>query len=254
MLDATTVPQRRLSPLEVRFRDTFTPPPLYLWQLLQKQWVTGEAKLRVLSELSARDRVAVDVGSGKGVHAYYLSWCSAHVHAFEPNPRLFKILARALPANVTAHELALGEHAQVQGELIVPMHGSVFSNPGGSLNPRKKAKRHSTVDVDCRSLDSFGLKDVGLIRIDVGGCERAVLMGAQDTLARCRPALIVEMKESAVSEPIENTLAFILAMGMEGAFLRGDDLHPLPAFDAEVDHRRRLRQPGCVTTFIFRPV
>lgn len=254
MLDAAFVPQRRLSPLEAQFKESFTPPPLYMWRLLQKRWHTGEPELRMLAGLAARDRIAIDVGAGKGVHTHYLSWCCAHVHAFEPNPGIHRILGRALPPNASAYAVALGDSGTISGELIVPMHGSVFSNGGASLNPRKKAKRHSTLAVACRTLDSFGFRDVGLVRIDVEGCERAVLAGACATIARERPVLVAELKENRTGEPIEASLAAFAGFGMEGAFLRDGTLRPLAEFDPDADHRRRLRQPGCVTTFVFRPV
>lgn len=253
MLDAAFIPQRRLSPLEGHFGDSFAPPPLYMWRLLQKQWHTGEPELRMLADLAARDRAAIDIGAGKGVHTHYLGWCCAHVHAFEPNPRIHKLLDRSLPPNATAYPIALGDHEMVRGELIVPMHGSVFSNVGASLNPRKKVKRHATLEVSCRTLDSFSFHDVGLIRIDVEGCERAVLAGARETIARERPVLVVELKESRTGEPIETSLAAVARFGMDGYFLRDGALHPLGGFDPAADHRRKLRQPGCVTTFVFKP-
>lgn len=253
MLDAAFVPQRRLSPLEAQFKESFTPPPLYMWRLLQKRWHTGEPELRMLAGLAARDRVAIDIGAGKGVHTHYLGWCSAHVHAFEPNPAIHKILKRSLPPNASAYPIALGDLGAVSGELIVPMHGSVFSNVGASLNPRKKVKRHTTLEVSCRTLDSFGFSEVGLIRIDVEGCERAVLAGARDTIARERPILVVELKESRTGEPIEFSLGIFMRLGMDGFFLRDGELAPLSAFDPAGDHRQKLRQPDCVTTFVFKP-
>ena len=253
MLDAALFPQRRLSPLEAQFKESFTPPPLYMWRLLQRRWHTGEPELRMLAGLATRDRVAIDIGAGKGVHTHYLGWCSAHVHAFEPNPAIHKILERSLPPNASAYPIALGDHGDVSGELIVPMHGSVFSNVGASLNPRKKVKRHATLLVPCRTLDSFDFRDVGLIRIDVEGGERAVLAGACQTIARERPVLVVELKESRTGEPIEASLGVVRRFGMEGFFLREGELTPLSSFDPVADHRRKLRQPGCVTTFVFKP-
>lgn len=253
MLDAAYVPQRRLSPLEAQFKEGFTPPPLYMWRLLQKRWHTGEPELRMLADLSARNRVAIDIGAGKGVHTHYLGWCSAHVHAFEPNPAIHKILKRSLPPNASAYPIALGDHGAASGELIVPMHGSVFSNVSASLNPRKKAKRHATLEVTCRTLDSFDFRDVGLIRIDVEGCERAVLAGAGKTIARERPVLVLELKENRTREPIEASLAALARLGLQGSFLRDGALYPLAVFDPVADHRRKLRQPGCVTTFVFKP-
>jgi hypothetical protein len=44
------------------------------------------------------------------------------------------------------------------------------------------------------TLDSFKLEGVSLIKIDVEGHEDEVLSGATDTIANCRPVLVVEIE------------------------------------------------------------
>lgn len=229
------------------------PARLYLWRLLLKHWRKGEAELRFLSRLVPRGRAAVDVGANKGVYTHFLSRLCPRVHAFEPNPKMFALLCRTLPANARAYQIALSDGAAASGELIVPIYGTVFSNVGASLNPRKKAGRHGTVEVACRTLDSFGFTDVGFIKIDVEGFEAAVLSGARETIARERPVILVEMEEGHTGRPIEESHAFMAQFDMDGYFLRDGCLLPLADFDPENDHRRKVRQPGYVNNFIFKP-
>ena len=42
------------------------------------------------------------------------------------------------------------------------------------------------------TIDSLGLDRVGLIKIDVEGAEHDVIRGAAQTIARCRPVVVVE--------------------------------------------------------------
>ena len=48
------------------------------------------------------------------------------------------------------------------------------------------------IKVDCRTIDSFNFSNVGLIKIDVEGAEKEVLMGARNTIIDNRPNLIIE--------------------------------------------------------------
>jgi hypothetical protein len=45
------------------------------------------------------------------------------------------------------------------------------------------------------TLDSFGILDVTLMKIDVEGSELDVIAGARSTLAHCRPTLWIEIHE-----------------------------------------------------------
>ncbi len=44
------------------------------------------------------------------------------------------------------------------------------------------------------TLDSFELKDVDFIKIDTEGYELYVVKGAEETIKRCKPTMIVEQK------------------------------------------------------------
>ena len=76
--------------------------------------------------------------------------------------------------------------------------------PYGLSDKEHKAKQdfNSTVlrneegDVDCRTLDSFGLTNVDFVKIDVDGFELALLEGASKTLTDNNPVINIEMKRN----------------------------------------------------------
>lgn len=238
---------------EERFKYGVIPARLYLWRLLRKHWRKGEPELRLLPELVPKGRAAIDVGANKGVYTHYLSRLVPHVHAFEPNPKMHALLTRTLPSNATAYTCALSDQNDATAELIVPVYGGVFSNVGASLNPRMKGRQHGIVTVETRTLDSFAFRNIGFLKIDVEGFEKTVLRGAEELIARERPVIQVEIEEGHTGEPIEASHAFMAQFDMEGFFVRAGKLLPLSAFDADRDHRRRVRQPGYVNNFIFKP-
>jgi FkbM family methyltransferase len=238
---------------EERFKYGVLPARLYLWRLLRKHWRKGERELRLLPEFVPPGRAAIDVGANKGVYTHYLSRIVTHVHAFEPNPKMYHLLCRTLPGNATAYTCALSDRDDETAEMIVPIYGGHFSNATASLNVRKKDRQHGVFSVQTRTLDSFGFTNIGFVKIDVEGFEKAVLAGAVDLIARERPVIQVEMEEEHTGEPIETSLAFMEQFDMDGYFVREGRLVPLSAFVADRDHRRRVSKAAYVNNFIFRP-
>ena len=50
-------------------------------------------------------------------------------------------------------------------------------------------------EIDCRTLDSFGLTNVDFVKIDVDGFEIPLLNGAKQTLIKNNPVINIEMKK-----------------------------------------------------------
>ena len=53
-------------------------------------------------------------------------------------------------------------------------------------------------DIPVVTLDSMNLSGVSFIKIDAEGWECDVLDGARETIARCRPTMLIEVNESAL--------------------------------------------------------
>jgi FkbM family methyltransferase len=247
--------------LAERLKFTLIPPRLYMWRLIRKHLRKGEPELRILPQIVPPGRNAIDVGANKGVYSHLLARLCPQVEAFEPSPKIYRILTRALPANVTPHQVALSDRAGT-AELIVPKHSSGYSNQTASLNPRKRDASAGIVAVTQRTLDSYGFTNVGFIKIDVEGFEEAVLAGAVDTIARERPVLQIELEEQHTGKAIEDLIAGVCALRMEAFFLRDGVLNPISAFDPatnraafrESSSERRRLGLRYINNFIFKPL
>lgn len=131
-----------------------------------------------------RRRVAVDVGAHVGLWSYWMIRDFGEVHAFEPLEAHRVCWKRNMNAGLTSylHPVALGD-CEGRCDLI--------AEPGSSGGAH--IYYHGDVGrTEQRTLDSFELRDVDLIKIDVEGFASAVIDGARDTLLRCRPIVIVE--------------------------------------------------------------
>lgn len=231
---------------------TCIPPRYYARYLVKKNLRKGESELHILNDIVPRGRVAIDVGANKGVYTWLLADLASQVHAFEPNPKAYQWLDRSLPKNVSTYPLALSD-TEGQSTLFLPQRGRGYSNQMGSLNSIKAEFPHAAVPVEIRTLDSFAFENVGFIKIDVEGFEAEVLKGAEETLKRCKPALLVELEERHTRRPIESSITEIVSRGYDAHFMRGDVLTPLSDFDPDSDHRAAVGKPSYIFNFIFLP-
>jgi len=234
------------------FKYTVVPPRLNMWRLIRKHLRKGEAELRFLPDIVPRDRTAIDVGANKGVYTHLLARVAQSVEAFEPNPKMYRMLTRYLPRNVVAHQVALSDTVGA-ADLIVPLHSSGYSNQTASLNPRKRNESSGVVRVAQRTLDSYGFNNVGFIKIDVEGFEAAVLAGARETIRRERPIMQIELEEQHTGKTIEECLAMVQDLGMDAFFLRDGALRPISDFDPVQNRAAFPTRDGYINNFIFKP-
>lgn len=240
------------SSLGERLRGALVPPRLYYWVRAQRELRRGEPELRLLPTLLDPSRNSVDAGANKGVYTYWMQRYSRHVYAYEPNPKIFRILSAGAGGNVTVSPVALSDTTG-RSVLRVPRTPSGYSNQGASLNYEKVGPAYGEVAVETRRLDDEGLADVGFIKIDVEGHELAVLDGGRALIRRDRPTLLVEIEEAHTKQPIERSLARVVELGYEGFALIRGDLTSLDRFDPEAHHRAARDAADYIFNFVFLP-
>lgn len=139
----------------------------------------------------------VDVGASTGNFALLpVVHPEMTVHAFEPNPVAFRALRSNVAINdlgsqVHLYQTALSDH-NGRGTLKVPipaLHAAVACLGNG--NPRDRGFDWNEIEVDVARLDDYDLNP-DFIKIDVEGAELWVLLGAEDTIKRCHPGILVE--------------------------------------------------------------
>lgn len=134
--------------------------------------------------------VVIDVGACLGDYTATFSEFvgpTGQVHAFEPNPPVFACLKHNMQSylNVTIYPVALGER-QRMSSIIPDEHniGASYLAGMGSISVFK--------------LDGYDFPTIDFIKIDAEGYEPLVLEGAQETLLRLKPVLLVEIDQRAL--------------------------------------------------------
>ncbi len=172
--------------------------------------------------------VAVDVGANLGFHTLGLArrvGASGRVHALEPDPENFRLLARTVReadlSQVRLHRQAAGERAGEQ-----QLYLSAVNRGDHRLTPGAEPRR--AVPVPTVVLDTLLADEprVDFVKIDVQGAEASVLRGLVRTLARQPPpGVLCELApwliRDAGAEP-EDCMALLRAAGLAPHRLRRD--------------------------------
>ncbi len=156
--------------------------------------------------------LVVDCGANIGVHTiswarHLLNWGT--VIAIEPQEILYYALAGNIVLNNCFNASAV--HAAVGAEmglLHIPVPNYTEMGSFGSLELRKTAENEDIGQpisyekdlayVRMMTVDSMGLSRLDVLKIDVEGMEMEVLQGAQETIGRLKPIIMVEFLKSDV--------------------------------------------------------
>lgn len=131
----------------------------------------------------------LQAGGCLGVFPQRLAESFARVVTCEPDPDNFAAMATNVKAtNVERHQVALGDHRETVGL-------SKFRRDGKSHHHAGIVHVSGPGDVPMIRIDDLGLT-VDAIMLDVEGYELPALKGAQQTIARSRPVLALEVNKN----------------------------------------------------------
>lgn len=143
-------------------------------------------------ELTKNFRTAVDGGAHVGTWSIPMAERFRSVVAFEPSRDTFEALRANLERqgsrNVTAINAALGRQ---RGKVRMTLDGFPRAIALENLGARFVAKGG---DIDAGPLDELDLRDLDFLKLDVEGSEPDAIVGATETLKRCKPTILFEDK------------------------------------------------------------
>jgi FkbM family methyltransferase len=228
-----------------------------VWQLIQiaRRNRYYEEEFWLLPRLCDRNAGSIDVGGNAGVYAYYLSWLTARVHVFEPNPICLAELAKIRRRNMIIHELALSD---TRGQAVMrfdPQNTGIGTiEPANSLSKNPGIRQIVERSVEVSPLDDLGLSNIAFMKIDVEGHEAAVLRGAQQFLQAESPVLLIEIERRHHSTSFEQIEDFLRKFGYTCWRLHTGTL--MPVRRQEIDALQAMRpenNPAYTNNFIFVP-
>lgn len=181
------------------------------WDLLHGADVEGAELRWAVAHVRPGDTV-VDAGANIGLFTVPLARAvgpTGRVIAIEPSAssaeRLRRNVALNRLTNVQIEAAAVGDTSE-RVEFFVAAD-SAYSG----LQPDERSPATATTTVQMVTVDavweSAGRPCVTLLKLDVEGAEARALAGAEELLAACRPAVLLEARDDAAFAPLAEWLA-----------------------------------------------
>lgn len=167
------------------------------FDVIQHQHGKGEffeiEELRTLRGLLGAGKTIVEVGANVGNHlVFYAHHMDAkRIFPFEPNPDAVKLLERNIAANglesiVDGRGIGIGAGASYgKHAVVLPLD----NNLGAARLSQAESGTLEVFPLD----EKLGDDEIDFIKIDVEGMEFEVLEGAERTIERNRPMLMIEV-------------------------------------------------------------
>ncbi len=181
-----------------------------------------EPELACVASWAPRGGTSVDVGAWYGPWTARLLKLADRVVTIEANPAMARMLRAGLPAAEIVEAAASDQPGTAT--LWLPGGGRGAEGLASLEHPTEQS-----VTVRRLTIDSLGLTDVRLIKVDVEGHEAAALRGAEQTIRRDAPLLMVELETR--HQRIDEVTGMLAGWGYEGSVLAGRDWVPLSGFD-----------------------
>ena len=157
-----------------------------------------ELELFNLKKIIKKKGLAIDVGSNHGLYSYALSKINtiSKVYSFEPLPNISKIKYK-LFKKIKFHNLALSNKKGfeiLKTPIVKNFEYNGLSRIISKNNHfKEKFKKYKLRKIRIKKLDSFNLKNVTFIKIDVEGHELNVLKGAKRFFSQNKPICLIEI-------------------------------------------------------------
>lgn len=151
----------------------------WCWKVIHQELPDLDA---AIAYAKGRD-AAVQAGGNVGVWAAHLAKKFAIVDTVEPVAANYECLVRNVPANVRHGMAVFGDRpGRIAMETVGGNAGAHYIAPGAAGS------------IPVLTIDGLGLDACDLICLDVEGYEPQALWGAEQTIRRFKPAILIEEK------------------------------------------------------------
>ena len=236
----------------------------YAFRALRYRFIVDPDEIKYVTNNLSEGGIAVDIGSHKGG---YLFWMKKRVKekgkifAFEPQVRLYNYLKSISVIvkykNVTIENLGISSK-EGETNILIPITKEGVS-PGARIDRINNGEQCEEFKIQTTTLDKYFFDRQifpDLIKIDVEGHEKQVLLGGINLLKSCSPKIIMECENRHLSEAnIFDVFEVLFELGYCGYFFENKKLRPVKEFNVEIHQKlekgRWWEKKSYINNFIF---
>lgn len=202
----------------------------------------SRAALKILDNYLTKNMFFVDAGANQGEFTLYASKRCAKVVAFEPShfqERLKRNILLNSLTNIVVENRALGS---CTGKVMLYDSNEDFNDgtyneglatlyPGGTRSAPKFEVSMITLD---DYIEENNIERVDVIKMDVEGSELDILMGAQTTIGRFKPVMLVEINKETCTNAgysMGKLYDFIVGFGYRAYKIRRSGFKSISRFE-----------------------
>jgi FkbM family methyltransferase len=194
--------------------------------LYNKNKISDYNEIKFIKSKVDFNSVFLDVGANTGIYSYALSQVisSKNLYMFEPQIDLYKNLLNFFKKS-NVHNIALSNMNSLV-EFKIPYINNKKYKTRGTLRVNfveENETNFKKIYVRSEKLDDFVLKNninkIDFIKIDVEGFEEEVIEGAQETIIKLKPKLMIEIEQRHHKKNINLVINKICKFGYECFFI-----------------------------------
>lgn len=209
--------------------------------------------------------ICVDLGCHKGAYLYWLVkgvGKKGKVYAFEPQVILYDYLLSI--KRVFGYEHVVLENMGVSSQegsmqFFIPLTKSGTSPGAKILDSKKENENGNLVKIEVTTLDKYFFERKifpQLLKIDVEGHEKFVLLGGINLLKACKPVILLECENRhQETGNIQEVFQLLLDLGYEGYFFQEKRLRSINEFNPSIHQKtgeaRYWQEKGYINNFVF---
>jgi FkbM family methyltransferase len=209
-------------------------------------------------------KVAVDIGAHKGGYLYWMRKNvkqNGKVFAFEPQLKLYNYLKQLLELlkfkNVIIENMGISSE---EGDVILLIPKNKKGNsPGARIDYIDDGTQYEELKIHTTTLDEYFFNRQlfpDLIKIDVEGHEKQVLLGGINLLKTSKPKIIMECENRHLTEgSIYDVFNILFELGYQGYYFENKKLKSIKEFNVaihqKVDSGKFWEAKGYINNFIF---
>lgn len=148
-------------------------------------------------------KTALDIGAHVGIWTRRMAQIFEKVYAFEPISKHIECHKENLKEydNVILNQIGLSNKTDTAIMKELDFNSGSSTLEWKKLTTKNTKHKQRQIEINLRTLDSYGITDVDFIKMDVEGHEVSVIEGAKETLTNNSPVIFIEVLHKELKKP-----------------------------------------------------